>query len=59
MITRKLKIERRAVESILASVVGGTLVTAISQKSWVMGSISVIVAAALLITEKADIEEEE
>ena len=59
MITRKIKIERRAVESILSSVVGGTLVTAISQKSWVMGTISVIVAAALLITEKADIEEEQ
>jgi hypothetical protein len=57
--TTKIKLERRAVEGILSSVVGGAGVSAIVQKSWWLAGLAVVVAIALLITEKADLEEEE
>jgi len=57
--THEIKLERRTVEAILASVVGGGAVAAITQRSWMLGILTLVVSAALLITEKADIEEEQ
>lgn len=55
--THKLRLERRAVEGILSSVVGGCLVGAFAH--WWLAVIGAVVALALFIEEKADIEEEE
>lgn len=57
--THEIKLERRTVEAILASVFGAAAVEAVIQRSWLLGLASVVVGVALLITEKADIEEEE
>ena len=57
--THEIKLEHRTVEAILASVFGEEAIEAFVQRSWMLGGISVLVGAALLITEKADIEEEE
>ena len=57
--THKIKLERRTVEGILSSVVGGGIVASITQHSWWIAGATLVVFAALMITEKADIEEEE
>ena len=57
--THEIKLERRTVEAILASVFGAATIEAFVQRSWMLGGLSVLVGAALLITEKADIQEEE
>lgn len=57
--THEIKLERRTVEAILASVFGAAAVEAFIQRSWLLGGFSALVGVALLITEKADIEEEE
>ena len=56
--TAKLKIERRTVEAVLSSVVGGAAVAAFTQHSWWLAGFALLTSVALLITEKADIEEE-
>jgi hypothetical protein len=58
-VTTKIKIERRTVEGLLSSIVGGAAVSAFTQHSWVLGALAIVAGAALFITEKADIEEEE
>jgi len=58
-VTHKIKLERRTAEAILASVFGAATIEAFVRRSWVLGVLSVLVGLALLITEKADIEEEE
>jgi uncharacterized membrane protein len=55
----RVRIERHVVRDILASIIGGGLVVAVAQKSWVAGVVTAVAGAALLTTERADIEEEE
>jgi hypothetical protein len=54
-----VRVKRHLVRDILASVVGGALVVAVAQKSWVGGLLVVLAAVALYFTERADIQEEE
>ena len=54
-----IRVERHLVRDILASTLGGGLVVAVSQKSWIAGLLTLVAAVALFITERADIEEEE
>ena len=54
-----VRVERHLVRDILASIIGGGLVVAVAQKSWVAAIVTVVAGAALFITERADIEEEE
>ena len=57
--THNIKLKRRTVEGILSSVVGGGVVASLIQKSFALAAVTIVVFVALLITEKADIEEEE
>jgi hypothetical protein len=54
-----VRIKRHLVRDILASVVGGSLVVAAAQKSWIGGALAVLAGVALYFTERADIQEEE
>lgn len=56
LLNHKIKVERRAVENILASVVGGCFVGAYVH--WWLALVGSLVAVALFIEEKAEIEEE-
>ena len=56
---RQIRIKHRAVEGILASVVGGTFVAAAANHSRLLALVGVLVGIALLIEEKADEEESE
>ena len=56
---RKIRLKHRAVEGILASVVGGTLVAAEAHHSRLLALVGLLVGIALLIEEKADEEEAE
>ena len=54
-----VRIERHVIRDILASILGGGLVVAVVQKSWIAAVLVVAAGATLFITERADIEEEE
>ena len=54
-----VRVKRHLVRDILASVVGGALVVAVAQKSWIGGLLVVLSGVALYFTERADIQEEE
>lgn len=54
-----VRVERHLVRDILASILGGGLVVATVQKSWIAGILVLAAGAALYFTERADIEEEE
>ncbi len=54
-----VRVERHLVRDILASIIGGGLVVAVAQKSWVAAVVTIVAGVALAITERADIEEEE
>lgn len=54
-----IRIERHLIRDILASVLGGGFVVAVTQKSWIAAIMTVGSGAALFLTERADIEEEE
>lgn len=54
-----VRVERHIIRDILASMIGGSLVIAFVQKSWLAATIAILAATALVITERADIEEEE
>ena len=54
-----VRIKKHVVRDILASVVGGALVVAVAQKSWIGGLLAILAGAALYFTEWADIQEEE
>jgi hypothetical protein len=55
----KIRVKRRVAEDLLSSVIGGTLVAAVSRRSWPLAVLGILVGIALLIEEKADEEEEE
>lgn len=55
----KIRVERHLIRDILASMVGGSTVIAVVQKSRISGVLTLLTALALFITEQADIEEEE
>ncbi len=54
-----VRIERHLIRDILASILGGGLVVAVVEKSWMASVLVIVAGAALFITERADIEEEE
>ena len=55
----KVRIERHLVRDILASILGGSLVVAVAQNSWVATCLTLIVGLVLFLVECVDIEEEE
>ena len=57
--THLVRIERRTLEGIIASIFGGSLVTAIAQRSWIGGIIAVVSGVLLLVIDWADIRDEE
>lgn len=54
-----VRVERHLIRDILASMVGGSMVIAVIQRSWLAGLMTVLSGVALYITELVDIEEEE
>lgn len=54
-----VRIERHLIRDILASILGGGLVVAVVEKSCMASVLVIVAGAALFITERADIEEEE
>lgn len=54
-----IRIERHLVRDIMASILGGGLVVALTQKSWIAAILTIVAGVTLFITERADIQEEE